>query len=830
MTFAHPEFLLAAAPAAAIVLGIAVLRRSTFPSTPRALLAGAVRALSVALLAAALAGPGRDGERETPPATVLVADRSASVGADAADAEAELLRDLHRDGLARRLDFGDADTSDARPALLAAAADRPDRLVLATDGRLDGDAAPLLADLARTGSAAGVVPVGGPGRAPAASASAPRPVLPPAWRAGRPATVRVAAPGAEEVELRVDGRRAGRAPVENGAADFPDVDLPAGRHELLAIARGPKGTAAAAATVTVSGPPVVVVVGADADAPVPAALAAQGVDVRIAADAAAPSPEARVVVLLPGGAVPDRGRGLAAFVRAGGGLFAATGAPPGLAALADDPLGRLLPAEALPPPPEAAPPPEREPPPPPLPEKPPAGASPAKVEKEAVTVSVLLVMDRSGSMSGAKILLARAACYETAKTLDPADRLGVLAFSDEFEWIRPFAAAGDLAGLAADLRRLVPGGGTDIFSAMQQAAETMRKEDSAVRHVILVSDGQDVLTGFKKLLDGMRADGITVSAVGVGLDYEPRFVNTIAEWGGGASWQAIDPRDLPAVVTMDTRRVLDAKREIERERSKDVTAGPEKPPDEPSPPPEPERPPEPPPAKPVPVRAAPAPVLAGLEFPPLPEVEPERARFPARVALATEGGAPVLTLWRFGGGRVAHLAADPAAWADWPDLGRFLAQLVRLLAGGPGDAVAPAPAIEVRPGAILVRTDGGEPKLVAEGPGGERELPLERSGPATWRAAPPEGAPGEVFLLRATTPEGGVAVAAAVAPAAPEAPRGVEPAAIARLAAAAGRPAGRIPPEPRPARRPGREPLELPFLVAALALLPVDTALRRIRR
>ncbi len=821
MLFDRPEVLWLL-PVAGALLALPVLLART--RRPRAVPALALRLPILALLVGAVAGPYRPFAVTEPRGTLVIEDRSASVSAAGREEAARLEPEA---APASRLAFGDGESSDARPALLAAAARPEGRLLMATDGRVAPGAEALLADLAAAGRTVGVVPVGAD-RLPAAAAPPAPPVIddPGALRSDLPADITVLAPGADRVTLLVDGRPVTTAEVEAGRAVFPGLGLPPGRRTIVAVAEGPGGRAAAARDAEVEGPLPVLVAGAGPEHPAVRALAGQGF--ALAFDAAAlPDPAgARVVAALSAGALPADGGALLPWLRAGGGLLLASGPPPALAALAGTRAGEMLPGEAAPRPPEPAPlPPE----PPPPPEMPDEGARPAIVGKDAATLTVVLVIDRSGSMRGTKIAMARAACLAAAQTLDPRDRIGVLAFNETFEWVRPVTEAGDLPGLERALLALQASGGTEIYPPMKDALSALRREPTAVRHVILVSDGQDLLSGFHQLLTAAVAEKITTSTIGIGLDYDPRFLGSLAQWGAGRFYDASDPRDLPRVVTLDTRRVTEgAPKPPETPPSPeppDVSAGTGETP------PSPEPPAPPPPRPPVPVRAAaPLPVLEGLAFPALPEVEPVTPRFPAQVAL-TAGGDPALLFWRFGAGRVALLPADLAAWADWPDLPRFLGQMVRLLAGErPAGGPAP-PALRASGSRVTASGLAAAPRGTAAVDGDPRPLEFARTGPDEFAADLPPAAPGALVVVTVEADPAPAAHLAFVALPAGEAPgQGLDDEALARLGAAAGRAAGEAPAPPAPGRRPGRQPLHLPFLVAALLLVPFDVAVRRLSR
>jgi len=152
---------------------------------------------------------------------------------------------------------------------------------------------------------------------------------------------------------------------------------------------------------------------------------------------------------------------------------------------------------------------------------------------------VVLVLDRSGSMSGWKMVAARRAAARIVDTLTAADRFAVLTFDDRIA--RPaglpdgLAAANDRNRYRAveHLARVDARGGTEIQPALQEALALLRDAQGRDAVVVLVTDGQvgneDQI--LRQLSTEMR--GVRVHTVGIDRAVNAGFLHRLADFGGG---------------------------------------------------------------------------------------------------------------------------------------------------------------------------------------------------------------------------------------------------------------------------------------------------------
>jgi len=156
---------------------------------------------------------------------------------------------------------------------------------------------------------------------------------------------------------------------------------------------------------------------------------------------------------------------------------------------------------------------------------------------------VVLVLDRSGSMGGWKMIAARRAAARIVDSLSEQDRFAVIAFDDHID--APAALPADALSVAADRNRfraveflagLEARGGTEMAAPLMRAADLLgggyRDRE---RILILVTDGQignedQVLRELAPRLRGTR-----VFALGVDRAVNEGFLRRLADLGGGGA-------------------------------------------------------------------------------------------------------------------------------------------------------------------------------------------------------------------------------------------------------------------------------------------------------
>jgi Mg-chelatase subunit ChlD len=192
--------------------------------------------------------------------------------------------------------------------------------------------------------------------------------------------------------------------------------------------------------------------------------------------------------------------------------------------------------------------------------------------RDTPSLALALVIDRSGSMAGEKMELAKEAARATADILSPDDALVVIGFDSVAERIVPLQSAANRLAIQRDIGRLAPRGGTSIFPALDAAYQDLSGSRASTRHVILLTDGQTNEPGIPQLVSAMRAEGITVTSVGVGSDVNRTLLSEVADLGGGRAYFTADPSSIPRIFLREATTVSQNSVVEELVRAEVVTA------------------------------------------------------------------------------------------------------------------------------------------------------------------------------------------------------------------------------------------------------------------
>jgi len=167
------------------------------------------------------------------------------------------------------------------------------------------------------------------------------------------------------------------------------------------------------------------------------------------------------------------------------------------------------------------------------------GADSAKARVPA-PVNLSLVIDRSGSMKGTRIRNAINAATTAVGRLNEGDTLSVVTFDTQVQIVVPptTITASSRDRLMDDIRRIGLGGDTCISCGLEQAMSLIEQTPGKVNKMILLSDGdanhgvRDV-PGFRSIAQRAASRGMSVTTIGVDVDYNEKIMAAIAQDSNG---------------------------------------------------------------------------------------------------------------------------------------------------------------------------------------------------------------------------------------------------------------------------------------------------------
>lgn len=441
-------------------------------------------------------------------------------------------------------------------------------------------------------------------------------------------------PTAAEVELSADGRKLGTTQVQLAAGENPmrmhaSLNTPGALDLSVAIRAPQAGEVRVDQAVTLRQPKVLYVTGDEANmnTHLTSTLAAAQFDVHKTGEFATEKLDDYQLLVLDNWDLEDvpapRKAEVEKYVQQGGGLLVVGGERNMYVEdkeKIEDPLERTLPAKLAPP-------------------------------RSPEGTAVVLIIDKSSSMEGRKMELARQAAVGVVENLRPIDLVGVLIFDNSFQWAVPMRRAEDRALIKRLISGITPDGGTQIAPALAEAYHRILPTNATYKHIVLLTDGISEEGDSMDLSKEALAKHVTISTVGLGQDVNRGYLEKIAQSAGGKSYFLNEPAGLEQILLRDVMEhtgttAVERPLKAEVKKETEILDG---------------------------VDIASAPALKGyVKFVAKPSAE---------TILAIDRD-PLLSRWQYGLGRAAVFASDAKArwaadWVTWKGYDKFWTNVAR---------------------------------------------------------------------------------------------------------------------------------------------------------
>lgn len=173
---------------------------------------------------------------------------------------------------------------------------------------------------------------------------------------------------------------------------------------------------------------------------------------------------------------------------------------------------------------------------------------------KSAPVSVMLVIDRSGSMRGTPLSDAQNAAKKFLDRLSASDEAGLVSFGGSVSYDQSWTMNKNTVKTAIDM--LTANGGTPLWRAVQQASQLTRARLNK-KVLIVLTDGEnnDNSVSLQNAINQARSDSVIVFTIGLGNSVNITDLRQLATQTGGKYYSAPSSSDLDAIYQAIARQL-----------------------------------------------------------------------------------------------------------------------------------------------------------------------------------------------------------------------------------------------------------------------------------
>jgi Ca-activated chloride channel homolog len=175
-------------------------------------------------------------------------------------------------------------------------------------------------------------------------------------------------------------------------------------------------------------------------------------------------------------------------------------------------------------------------------------AQPAAPPPRTMPLNFCLVLDRSGSMQGAKLNNMKKATKRVIEQLTSQDVVSLVVFDDTVQVVVPATPAMDKEVLLDRIDTIEENGGTAMSLGLQAGQDELRTHAGPgyLSHMLLLTDGQtwgDEDT-CRNIAESLGKDQVQITALGLGDEWNEDLLDHIADLTNGSSDYIADPNTI----------------------------------------------------------------------------------------------------------------------------------------------------------------------------------------------------------------------------------------------------------------------------------------------
>src|ERR1044072_5799319 len=178
-------------------------------------------------------------------------------------------------------------------------------------------------------------------------------------------------------------------------------------------------------------------------------------------------------------------------------------------------------------------------------------------------LNLSIVIDRSGSMGGEKMMRAREAAMFCVDQMLPSDRLSVVTFDDRIDVLFPSEPVTNKQSMKDLIARVTARGSTALHEAWVRGGLTVSEHmiDQGINRVVLITDGlaNIGITNTDEIVTqtlGLFQRGVSASTIGIGADFNEDLLMPMAQAGGGNAWHVVEPDDMQHIFQIELEGLI----------------------------------------------------------------------------------------------------------------------------------------------------------------------------------------------------------------------------------------------------------------------------------